>query len=224
MGLDGHLLAPGQAASAVLLAWANVLAPTLAFAAVGLLGSVAFGRSPLGLVLPVLLALLLQLAQQLPLPVVVRVALPSYAFIGWRGLFTDRAQIAPLLVGVAVSLVLAVAASALAYRLFMRRDFTNLAYDGDGRTLLMGAVLPLAALFAVTVAVIAGATSASASGSTSRNWTGPSRQRSPTCTACRPQICIVRPSPRRNCRRAPRVTRVVASLRMWDRATTGGVS
>ena len=164
VGLDGHLLAPGQAASAVLLAWASVLAPTLAFAAVGLLGSVAFGRSPLGLVLPALLALLLQLAQQLPLPVVVRVALPSYAFIGWRGLFTDPAQIGPLLVGVAVSLVLAVAASALAYRLFMRRDFTNLAYDGDGRTLLMGAVLPLAALFAVTVAVIAGATSASASG------------------------------------------------------------
>ncbi len=95
VGLDGHLLAPGQAASAVLLAWASVLAPTLAFAAVGLLGSVAFGRSPLGLVLPALLALLLQLAQQLPLPVVVRVALPSYAFIGWRGLFTDPAQMAP---------------------------------------------------------------------------------------------------------------------------------
>src|SRR5690349_9457077 len=47
VGLDGHMLAPGQAAGAVLLAWGSVLAPTLAFAAVGLLGSVAFGRSPL---------------------------------------------------------------------------------------------------------------------------------------------------------------------------------
>ncbi|MBV9944481.1 MAG: ABC transporter permease, partial [Solirubrobacterales bacterium] len=36
VGLDGHLLAPGQAAGAVLLAWASALAPTLAFAAVGL--------------------------------------------------------------------------------------------------------------------------------------------------------------------------------------------
>src|SRR6476469_7215031 len=36
-GLDGHLFAPGRAAGAVLLAWACVLAPTLAFAAVGLL-------------------------------------------------------------------------------------------------------------------------------------------------------------------------------------------
>jgi ABC-2 type transport system permease protein len=164
VGLDGHLLAPGQAATAVLLAWASVLAPTLAFAAVGLLGSVAFGRSPLGLVMPALFALLLQIAQQLPLPVVVRVALPSYAFIGWRGLFIDPAQTGPLAIGVGVSLALAVAAAALAYRLFMRRDFTDLAYDGSSRRVLVGALLPLAALFAVTVGVLAGATPASGSG------------------------------------------------------------
>jgi ABC-2 type transport system permease protein len=164
VGLDGHLLAPGQAASAVVLAWASALAPTLAFAAVGLLGSVALGRSPMGLVIPALLALLLQIAQLLPLPVVVRVALPSYAFVAWRGLFTDPVQAGPLALGVAVSLVWAAAASALAYRLFMRRDFTNPAYDGFGRHALVGAVLPLAALFAITVGVIAGATSASGSG------------------------------------------------------------
>ena len=69
VGLDGHLLAPGQAAHAVLLAWLIALAPTLAFAAIGLLGSVAFGRSPMGLVIPALLALSLQIAQLLPLPV-----------------------------------------------------------------------------------------------------------------------------------------------------------
>ena len=164
VGLDGHLLAPGQAAGTVLLAWASVLAPTLAFAAVGLLGSVALGRSPMGLVIPALFALLLGIAQVLPLPVVVRVALPSYAFIAWHGLFTDPAQTGPLVVGIAVSLAWAVAASALAYRLFMRRDFTDVAYDGFGRGVLVRAVLPLAALLAVTVGVIAGATSASGYG------------------------------------------------------------
>ena len=164
VGLDGHLLAPGHAAGAVLLAWVCVLAPTLAFAAVGLLGSVALGRSPMGLVLPALLALLLQVAQLLPLPVAVRVALPSYAFIAWRGLFTDPAQTGPVLVGIAVSLAWAVVATGLAYRLFMRRDFTDLAYDGSGRRVLVRVVLPLAALLAVTVGVIAAATSVSGSG------------------------------------------------------------
>jgi ABC-2 type transport system permease protein len=164
VGLDGHLLAPDQAARAVTLAWTSALAPTLAFAAVGLLGSVALGRSPMGLIIPALLALLLQIAQLLPLPVVVRVALPSYAFIAWRGLFTDPAQTEPLVVGVAVSLAWAVAASALAYLLFMRRDFTDVAYDGFGGRVLMRAVLPLAALLAVTVGLVAGATSASRSG------------------------------------------------------------
>jgi ABC-2 type transport system permease protein len=164
VGLDGHLLAPGQAATAVLLAWASVLAPTLAFAAVGLLGSVALGRSPMWLVTPALLALLLQVAQLLPLPVDVRMALPSYAFIAWRGLFTDPGQIGPVVAGIAVSLAVALAATALAYRLFMRRDFTDLAYDGSGPRVLVGALLPLAAMLAVTVGVIAGTTSASGSG------------------------------------------------------------
>src|ERR1700744_6551165 len=42
-------------------------------------------------------------------------------------------------------------APAQAFRLFMRRDFTDLTYDGSGRRVLVGAVLPLAALFSVTV-------------------------------------------------------------------------
>ena len=79
------------------------------------------------------LALALQLAQLLPLPVAVRLALPSYAFIAWHGLFTSPAQLGPLLIGIVVSLAWAVVATALAYLLFLRRDFTDLAYDGSGR-------------------------------------------------------------------------------------------
>jgi ABC-2 type transport system permease protein len=164
VGLDGHLLAPGQAAGVVPLAWASVLGPTLAFAAVGLLGSIALGRSPMGLVAPAVLALLLEIAQLLPLPVVVRVALPSYAFIAWHGLFTHPAQTGPIVVGVAVSLAWAATAGALAYGLFMRRDFTDVAHDGRGRVVIGRAVAPLAALFALSVGVIASTTSASGSG------------------------------------------------------------
>jgi ABC-2 type transport system permease protein len=164
VGLDGHLLTPAQAASRVLLAWLCALAPTLALAGIGLLGSVALGRSPMGLVLPALVALALQLAQMLPLPVPVRLALPGYAFISWNGLFTSPAQLGPLLIGVLVSLTWAVAATGLAFLLFQRRDFTNLGYDGSGRRAVVAGVLPLAGLTVVTIAVLAATTAATGSG------------------------------------------------------------
>jgi ABC-2 type transport system permease protein len=164
VGLDGHLLAPGDAAGKVLLAWVCVLAPTLALAAIGLLGSVALGRSPMGLLLPALVALAMQLAQMLPLPVAVRLALPGYAFIGWSGLFTSPAQLGPLLIGIGVSLVWAAVATALAYLLFLRRDFTNHTYDGSGRRALTAGALPLVGLLALTVAIIAASTPAAGSG------------------------------------------------------------
>jgi ABC-2 type transport system permease protein len=164
VGLDDHLLAPGDAGVGVMLAWAGALAPTLALVGIGLLGSVTMGRSPMGLLLPTIVALALQLAQMLPLPVAVRLALPSYAFISWNGLFTDPAQLTPLLIGVAVSLVWAVTATVLAYRLFLRRDFTNLTSDGSGRRAVVAGALPLAVVVAASIAVVTVTTSATGSG------------------------------------------------------------
>lgn len=164
VGLDGHVLTSSETAGAVLLAWVCALAPTVALAAIGLLGSVALGRSPMGLLLPALVALVMQLAQMLPLPVAVRLALPGYAFIAWNGLFTSPAQVGPLLIGIAVSLVWAVIATALAYLLFLRRDFTDLAYDGTGRRAIATGLLPLAGLGALTVAVVAVTTPSMGSG------------------------------------------------------------
>ncbi|MER5745707.1 ABC transporter permease [Streptomyces sp. NPDC002225] len=164
VGLDGGLLAPGDAAGRTLLAWLCALAPTLALAAIGLLGSVALGRSPMGLLLPALVALVMQLAQMLPLPVGVRLALPGYAFISWNGLFTGPAQTRPLLIGVVVALVWAVVATALAYALFLRRDFTNPADDVPGRRAVALGVLPLAALLVVTAVAVPAATGATGSG------------------------------------------------------------
>ena len=166
VGLDGHLLSPSDAAGNVLLAWACVLAPTLALAAIGLLGSVVLGRSPMGLLLPALVAVAMQLAQMLPLPVALRLALPGYSFIAWHGLFTSPAQPRELLIAVAVSLVWVVVATALAYRLFMRRDFTNAIDDGIGRRALATALLPLVALLAVTFGAVAAATPSLGSGIT----------------------------------------------------------
>jgi len=164
IGLDGHLLPGGDAAGRVFLAWACALAPTLALAGIGLLGSVLLRRSPMGLLLPAIVALALQLAQMLPLPVAVRLALPGYAFISWNGLFASPAQRGPLLIGVAVGLAWAVAATTLAYLLFVRRDFTSVNPDGAGKRALLGGALPLAGLIVVSVAVLAATTGATGSG------------------------------------------------------------
>jgi ABC-2 type transport system permease protein len=158
IGLDGHLLTGGNAGFNVLLAWICVLAPTLALAAIGLLGSVAMGRSPMGLLLPMFAALGMQLVQLLPVPVALRLALPGYAFISWNGLFTDPQQPEPLLIGVGVSLVWAVVATVLAYLLFVHRDFTNLNTDGAGRRVLTWGIAPLAGLLVLTAGGVAAAT------------------------------------------------------------------
>jgi ABC-2 type transport system permease protein len=164
IGLDGHVLAPADAAGKVLLAWVCALAPTLALAAIGLLGSVTLGRSPMGLLLPAVVAFGMQLAQTLPLPVAVRFAIPGYAFIAWHGLFTSPTQLGPLLISIVVSLLWAIVATALAYRLFLRRDFTSATSDGTGRRTLIVGVLPMVALLGLSIAGIAVATPADGSG------------------------------------------------------------
>ncbi|MFF4926493.1 ABC transporter permease [Kitasatospora sp. NPDC001261] len=166
VGVDGHLLVPSDAAVSVLLAWACALAPTLALAALGLLGSVLLGRSPMGLLVPALAAVAMQLAQLLPLPVALRLALPGYAFVAWNGLFADPGRLDEPLIAVAVALLWAAAATAAAYLLFVRRDFTTGSEDGVGRRTLLAGVLPLAGLLALTTGALAVATPSSGSGIT----------------------------------------------------------
>ncbi|MFE0465333.1 ABC transporter permease, partial [Kitasatospora sp. NPDC058965] len=166
VGVDGHLLAPSAAAQAVLLAWACALAPTLALAALGLLGSVLLGRSPMGLLVPALASVAMQVAQMLPLPVALRLALPGYAFVAWNGLFADPARPDQLLIAVAAGLAWAVVATAAAYLLFVRRDFTNGSEDGVERRAFRYGVLPLAALLALTVGAVAAAEPATGAGIT----------------------------------------------------------
>ncbi|MGC4109286.1 MAG: ABC transporter permease [Nocardioides sp.] len=166
VGLDGHTLGVGDAGSRVLLAWLCVVLPTLAYAAVGLLGSVTMGRSPMGLLLPALIAVLLQVVTMLPLPVVVRMALPSNAFLAWRGLFTEPAQMGPVLTGLLVSLAWVVVATAAAYRLFLRRDFGDRTHDGSGRKVVVEGLLPLVLVSVVAAAVLSVATPAAGSGVT----------------------------------------------------------
>ena len=188
----------------VLLAWLCVLAPTLAFAAVGLLGVGGARALPDGPAAARLLA---------PACCSWR---PAAAAAGGRPARRCRAtpsspgaacsparrSSAPLLVGVVVSLAWAVVATALAYLLFVRRDFTDLAYDGSGRRgRSSSGSLPL---------VGAGRRRPSRWSPSRPPATGSGidraklravarRRRSPTSTGCRPGSSTARTSPRRSC-------------------------
>lgn len=163
-GLDGHQLGSGELARAVVLSWLTLVAPTLAFSAVGLLGSVALGRSPFGLLAPVGLALVLMGVQVMPVPVALRVALPMNAFISYRGLLTEPMQLNALWIGLLVCLAWTALATLLAYRLFVRRDFTDLANDGSARRFLVSGLVPLVGLVGLTTVLVATTTGATGSG------------------------------------------------------------
>ncbi|NNM47089.1 ABC transporter permease [Knoellia koreensis] len=163
-GLDGHLIGSGELARLVALSWVSVVPPTLAFSAIGLLGSVAFGRSPLGLLMPVAFALVLELVHMLPVPVALRAATPTSPFTTYRGFFTDPPQLGMFGIGLVVSAAWIALATYLAQRMFVRRDFTDLGGDGSSRRFALTGLLPLVALLAVTTAVVAAVTGVTGTG------------------------------------------------------------
>ena len=119
VGLDGHLIAPGERGPDGPARLAERRSPpTLAFSAVGLLGSVALGRSPLGLLMPACSrSCSMGLCQLLPVPVAVRrraaeQRLPRLA----RPVHRARPDSGRCWIGIAVSLAWAVLATFLAYR------------------------------------------------------------------------------------------------------------
>jgi ABC-2 type transport system permease protein len=63
-----------------------------------------------------------------------------------------------------VPLVWAVVATGLAYGLFVRRDFTNPAYDGSARRAIAYGVVPLVGLTVVSWGILAATTGANGSG------------------------------------------------------------
>jgi ABC-2 type transport system permease protein len=154
-GMDGLQLTPADAMVRIAAVWLCALAPTLALAAIGLLGSVALGRSPMGLLIPAVVALGMQVAQELPMAAALRLALPGYTFLSWNGLFDTPEQPAMMLIGVAVSLAWASVATVAAYLIFMRREFTNDSHDGSGRRAITFGILPLAGVFAVSAGALA---------------------------------------------------------------------
>ena len=127
-GLTGNLLSPGAAARLVLVSWLSVLPAVLSFAALGVLVSVATRNSLAGILVPTVVALLLQLLWLVGgVADTVRPYLPGASFVAWQGLFADPAFHGPLMIGVGTAIAYTAVLLAAAWLIFRRRDIAGTA-------------------------------------------------------------------------------------------------
>ncbi len=121
--LSGALTPPGQLLALTLLSWLLCLLPTLAYTSVAILFSVATRNGIVGVLGPLLVALLTQLLDLIGKGVVVHLLLIGSAFEGWHGLFTTHRFYVPLAVSSLVSVVWIAACVTASWRILRRRDF-----------------------------------------------------------------------------------------------------
>jgi ABC-2 type transport system permease protein len=120
--LSGALLPPERALSRVVFAWASVLPPAFGFTAVAVLLSVATRNSAVGIGLPVVAGLIMQLYAYVDGPEAIRRLLITSAFGAWHGLLNEHPYYRPLVQGTAVSAAYFVVCLVIAYGLLRRRD------------------------------------------------------------------------------------------------------
>lgn len=122
VGLGGQLVPPGAATRLVLASWALQLPPLLGFCLLAVLLSVLTRSPVLGVGLPVLLGLLMQLTALLDLPAWLRDGLLSTAFGAWHGLWVVHPFLGPLRRGLLTSAVWCAGCGAAAWVVFRRRQ------------------------------------------------------------------------------------------------------
>jgi ABC-2 type transport system permease protein len=147
--LSGVPTSGGDMLALTVLAWISCLLPTLAYTSIAVLFSIATRNGIVGVLGPLLVALLTQLLNLIGRGVVVHLLLPGSAFLGWHGLFTEHPFYGPLLISSLVSVGWIVLCLSLSWRILRRRDFLASAVNGapDWRTPVKGV--------AVTAALVA---------------------------------------------------------------------
>jgi ABC-2 type transport system permease protein len=120
--LSGVLLPSDQALYRVSLAWASILPPVLAVTAMSVLLSVVSRSSVVGVGIPVVLALLMQLAALLDGPEPLRRLLITSGFVAWHGLLAQPPFYGSLVHSATVSAVCFGGCLAIAYWQLRQRD------------------------------------------------------------------------------------------------------
>jgi ABC-2 type transport system ATP-binding protein len=122
VGLSGTLLPAPHAFALVALAWAATLPAALAWTSFALLLSAATRNAVVGIGVPALLGVVLQLAWIVDAPPLVRELLPSAALDSWHNLFETPASAGPLLGSIAVAIAWGMLGVAGLATVLRRRD------------------------------------------------------------------------------------------------------
>jgi ABC-2 type transport system permease protein len=121
--LSGVPTPPGRLLGLTLLSWLLCLLPMLAYTSVAILFSVATRNGVIGVLGPLLVALLTQLLDLIGNGVGVHLLLIGAAFDGWHGLFTAHPFYGPLVISSLVSAAWIAACVTASWRILRRRDF-----------------------------------------------------------------------------------------------------
>jgi ABC-2 type transport system permease protein len=145
--LSGELTSSGRMLALTLVSWAYCLLPALAYMSVAILVSVTTRNGILGVLAPLIMALLTQLLDLVGRGVIVHMLLIGSGFDGWHGLFVTHPFLGPMAVSALVSLAWIGVCLSVAWRVLRRRDFVSATGSAHW-------TLPLRVV-AVTVAVVA---------------------------------------------------------------------
>jgi ABC-2 type transport system permease protein len=123
--LSGALVPPARAFREVALAWVSVFPPALAFTAIAMLFSVATRSSAAGVGVPVVLGLVMELAELMDGPDAYRRLLLTSSFGAWHGIVTEHPYYGPLVHGIGVSALYTLGCVIAAHRILRARDIAG---------------------------------------------------------------------------------------------------
>jgi ABC-2 type transport system permease protein len=148
VSLNGTLFSSGHSLLLVLASWLLCIFPTLAFASLGVLFSIATRNGIMGVIGPPLCALAMQLLLLVGSGIVMHMLLVGSAFGTWHALFNDQPYYGPILIGVGVSLIWTAVCLGISWRLLRTRDFAGVSVSRRP-----GWVVPLRAAGVLTAVI-----------------------------------------------------------------------
>jgi ABC-2 type transport system permease protein len=123
VNLSGVLDSAGRVLGLTIVGWLYCLLPVLAYTSLAILFSVATRNGILGVLGPLMVALVTQLLDLIGRGVIVHTLLIGSAFDGWHGLFVARPFFGPLIVSALVCIVWIAASLTISWQILRRRDF-----------------------------------------------------------------------------------------------------